>query len=81
MHRTPIAIWTLDSCDTAQALQETPQQVVDRIRSDGGGIVLLHDYDREAPKTNDFVIETVATLLREPMDGIRVVDPTHDTFR
>lgn len=55
--------------------------MVDRIRSDGGGIVLLHDYDREAPKINDFVIETVATLLRETMDGIRVVDPTHDTFR
>ncbi len=55
--------------------------MVDRIRSDCDGIVLLHDYDREDPKINDFVIETVATLLRETMDGIRVVDPTRDTFR
>lgn len=81
MHRTPIAVWTLDSGDTAQELQETPQQVVDRIRGEGGGIVLLHDYDRDDSRVNDFVIETVEALLREPMDGIRVVSPTHDTFR
>jgi len=81
VHRTPIAIWTLDSGDTAPTLEQTPQQVVDRIREDGGGIVLLHDYDREDPAVNDFVIETVTTLMREPGSGIRVADPTTESFQ
>lgn len=80
-HRTPIAIWTLDSGDTAPTLQETPQSVVDRIRADGGGIVLLHDYDREDPAVNDFVIETVEALLQGPASGPRVVAPSAASFR
>lgn len=81
VHRTPIAMWTIDSGDTAPTLTQTPQQVVDQIRAAGGGIVLLHDYDREDQAVNDFVIETVTALMQEPDSGIRVGEPTAESFQ
>jgi peptidoglycan-N-acetylglucosamine deacetylase len=57
----PVWWWTIDSGDTHQALP-TANQVADRLREDGGGIVLMHDLDRAQPR-NNFVLELTATLL------------------
>jgi peptidoglycan-N-acetylglucosamine deacetylase len=57
----PVWWWTIDSGDTHQALP-TANQVADRLRREGGGIVLMHDLDRAQPR-NSFVLELTATLL------------------
>jgi peptidoglycan-N-acetylglucosamine deacetylase len=57
----PVWWWTIDSGDTHQA-SPTANQVADRLRRDGGGIVLMHDLDRTQPR-NNFVLELTATLL------------------
>jgi len=38
--------WTIDSCDTKPLLPE-PGSIVERIERNGGGVVLLHDHDRQ----------------------------------
>ena len=53
--------WTIDSGDTHSVLP-VPAQVVDRVKREGGGIVLMHDLDRTQPR-NNFVIQTTAALL------------------
>jgi peptidoglycan/xylan/chitin deacetylase (PgdA/CDA1 family) len=57
----PVWWWTIDSGDTQEVLPSAGQ-VADRLRSEGGGIVLMHDLDRTQPR-NDFVLETTAALL------------------
>lgn len=57
----PVWWWTLDSGDTHDVLP-SPGQVADRLRRDGGGIVLMHDLDRTQPR-NEFVLELTAALL------------------
>jgi peptidoglycan-N-acetylglucosamine deacetylase len=80
LHRTPIAVWTIDSKDTWAKPPESPEEVVAQIRSEGGGILLLHDYDRQDQNVNDFVIRVVAALFRDPMPGVAVASPTVRTF-
>jgi peptidoglycan/xylan/chitin deacetylase (PgdA/CDA1 family) len=57
----PVWWWTVDSGDTRDVLP-TPSQVADRVRREGGGIVLMHDLDRTQNR-NDFVLELTAALL------------------
>jgi len=57
----PVWWWTIDSGDTQDALPSTGQ-VADRLRIEGGGIVLMHDLDRTQPR-NEFVLELTAKLL------------------
>jgi len=53
--------WTIDSGDTNDVLPST-SQVVERLRQEGGGIVLMHDLDRTQPR-NHFVLELTVALL------------------
>jgi peptidoglycan-N-acetylglucosamine deacetylase len=57
----PIAFWTIDSGDT-WATPPQPQAVADRVARDGGGVVLLHDFDRGAERER-FVLRTTELLL------------------
>jgi peptidoglycan-N-acetylglucosamine deacetylase len=57
----PVWWWTIDSEDTREVLPSA-SQVADRLRSEGGGIVLMHDLDRTQPR-NDYVLEVTAALL------------------
>jgi peptidoglycan/xylan/chitin deacetylase (PgdA/CDA1 family) len=57
----PVWWWTIDSGDTHGVLP-SPSQVADRLRQEGGGIVLMHDLDRTKQR-NDFVLEVTSTLL------------------
>ena len=53
--------WTIDSGDTHTTLPSA-SQIADRLRREGGGIVLMHDLDRTQPR-NDFVLELTSTLI------------------
>jgi peptidoglycan/xylan/chitin deacetylase (PgdA/CDA1 family) len=72
----PVWWWTIDSGDTHADLPAA-SQVADRLRSDGGGIVLMHDLDRTQPR-NQFVLEATAALLdvaeRESLQIMRLRD-------
>jgi peptidoglycan-N-acetylglucosamine deacetylase len=57
----PVWWWTIDSGDTHHA-PPTANEVADRLRREGGGIVLMHDLDRTQAR-NNFVLELTATLL------------------
>jgi len=57
----PVWWWTIDSGDTHNVLPSA-DQVTNRLRREGGGIVLMHDLDRAQPR-NDFVLELTAALL------------------
>lgn len=81
LHRTPIAVWTIDSKDTWAQLPDSAEQAAERVRIEGGGIVLLHDYDREDSTVNDFVIEVIESLAAKPAPGGKIASPTAATFR
>ncbi len=57
----PVWWWTIDSGDTHATLPSA-SHIADRLRREGGGIVLMHDLDRTQPR-NDFVLELTATLI------------------
>jgi peptidoglycan/xylan/chitin deacetylase (PgdA/CDA1 family) len=68
--------WTIDSHDTHAALP-TVGQIADRLRNDGGGIVLMHDLNRTRER-NDFVLELTATLLDVARQESIEVKPLRD---
>lgn len=55
--------WTIDSTDT----WETPcgvGRIIDQVRSEGGGVILLHDMDRPGqPGREEFVLDVTRALL------------------
>lgn len=63
LHGCRNAWWTIDSTDTwATPLAE--EAVVDRIRQDGGGVLLLHDHDRSAfPGRAEYVLGLTRSVL------------------
>jgi len=71
-----IVKWTVDSGDTWLTLPRV-EDVVERVRRDGGGVVLLHDFDRESKDSKqraDFVITaTIALLESAAREGWRIM--------
>jgi peptidoglycan/xylan/chitin deacetylase (PgdA/CDA1 family) len=57
----PVWWWTIDSGDTDHVLPN-PRQVAEKLRREGGGIVLMHDLDRTQER-NRYVLELTASLL------------------
>jgi peptidoglycan/xylan/chitin deacetylase (PgdA/CDA1 family) len=67
----PIAWWTVDSGDTWSSLPD-PQSIADKVARAGGGVVLLHDFDR-APDRQQYVLRTTGLLLSTARrEGLRV---------
>lgn len=62
--RAPVAWWTADSGD---ALLATPDAaaVLEAVERAGGGVVLMHDFDRDPPEPERerFVLDVTAALL------------------
>ncbi len=58
----PVAWWTFDSGDTFRVLPRV-DDVVGAVRRAGGGIVLMHDFDR-APERQTFVLSATERLLK-----------------
>jgi len=56
------AWWTIDSGDTWATLPPE-ESVVDRVRRRGGGVVLMHDFDRSSERVR-FVCELTDSLVR-----------------
>jgi len=55
--------WTLDSCDSREVLPEL-DLVLERVEREQGGVVLMHDYLREATSPGArFTLELTARLL------------------
>lgn len=55
--------WTIDSTDTWQK-PRTVEDVLDQVRTEGGGVVLMHDLDRPArPEHEKFVLDLTRGLL------------------
>jgi len=63
--RAAFAWWTVNSGDT-HAVLPAPESVVEQVRRDGGGVVLMHDFDRD-PATravrHAHVLRTTELLL------------------
>lgn len=72
-----IVLWTHDSGDTADGELPRAEQVVEAVVRDGGGVVLMHDFDREgiaAGQRADYVIEVTEGLLAAArQSGLRVM--------
>jgi peptidoglycan/xylan/chitin deacetylase (PgdA/CDA1 family) len=62
--RVPICLWTHDSGDT-HAVQPRADTVIDAVVADGGGVVLMHDFDRDPPEPErvDRILELTAGLV------------------
>jgi peptidoglycan-N-acetylglucosamine deacetylase len=58
----PIAFWTIDSGDTWATLPD-PQSIANRVAREGGGVVLLHDFDRSANRQR-YVLRSTELLLK-----------------
>ncbi|MCA9278742.1 MAG: polysaccharide deacetylase family protein [Phycisphaeraceae bacterium] len=58
--------WTIDSGDTEKTLGD-PAQVVQRVRSEHGGVVLMHDFDRshrdDAEQRRNYVLHMTRDLI------------------
>jgi peptidoglycan/xylan/chitin deacetylase (PgdA/CDA1 family) len=74
-----IVLWTHDSHDTTHGDLPPPSQTIDAVVRDRGGVVLLHDFDRERdPAYNaaraDYVLEVTEGLLKAARrEGLRVL--------
>jgi peptidoglycan-N-acetylglucosamine deacetylase len=75
-YESPIAWWTIDSGDTSAALPAS-EVLEKRIKQAGGGVVLMHDFDREGDSRDSrraFVLETTARAFDvADATGLRVV--------
>lgn len=75
----PVVKWTHDSHDTTHGELPRPGVVIDAVIRDRGGIVLLHDFDRERdPAYNaaraEYVLEVTEGLLgAAKREGLRVM--------
>lgn len=60
--RWTIATWTHVSGDTHPTLPD-PKTVVAEVEASGGGVVLMHDMDRDDPARAAFVLDTTRGLI------------------
>jgi len=73
-----IVWWTHDSCDTcAGALPEVDAVVDGIVKDGGGGVVLLHDFDRQgggSSPRHEFVLSVTRRLIeRAAASGLRIL--------
>ncbi len=71
--RTPVAMWTHDGFDTRLGVDKTPAALAESLRRDGGGVVLLHDFDRSLPNAGQQVLAKLDAVLRLQDEGFRFV--------
>ncbi len=64
--RAPLCWWTHDSGDTHATLPD-PERVAHDVVAAGGGVVLLHDFDRwpAQPDRERFVLDVTAAVVRD----------------
>lgn len=70
-HGTPVAMWTHDSYDTRHGVELPDDELVESLRASGGGVVLLHDFDRSVPHADKKVLAKLDAVLRLRDEGFR----------
>jgi peptidoglycan-N-acetylglucosamine deacetylase len=70
--KAPVWWWTVDSGDTNSVLPQ-PASIVDAVRKNGGGIVLMHDLERTPQRTQYVLDLTTALLDVAKQESLRVV--------
>ncbi|MFY9344054.1 MAG: polysaccharide deacetylase family protein [Planctomycetota bacterium] len=70
---TPIVLWTHDSFDTRLGVDKTPAELAAELRADGGGVVLLHDFDRSLANARQAVLAKLDAVLALRDEGFRFV--------
>jgi hypothetical protein len=79
LKRAPIVWWTVDSGDTHKEIPGVGD-VAERVRRDGGGIVLMHDLNRTRAR-NEFVIDATSALLDlAERDGLQII-PVEELYQ
>jgi peptidoglycan/xylan/chitin deacetylase (PgdA/CDA1 family) len=58
-----LAWWTIDSTDT-WANPLPVEKIVERVKSEGGGVILMHDHDRKDASAHDYVINLTLRLIQ-----------------
>ncbi len=66
--KVPIVYWTIDSLDTWAIDKRDVNHAAERIRSDGGGIILFHDFDRTTNQTDDYVLDSLKAVIKAGQD-------------
>jgi peptidoglycan-N-acetylglucosamine deacetylase len=62
-----LAWWTIDSTDTCT--NRLPiEKTVDRVKNEGGGVILMHDHDRKDASEHDYVINLTLSLIQLARD-------------
>ncbi len=68
---TPIVLWTIDGYDTRLGVDKSPNELAEEVRVAGGGVLLLHDFDRSLPNAREQVVAKLDAVLRLRDDGFR----------
>lgn len=71
--RTPIAMWTHDGSDTRPDVCLSPEGLAWSLRAAGGGVVLLHDFDRSTREPEADVLAKLDAVLALRSEGFRFV--------
>lgn len=71
--RTPVVSWTHDSFDTRSGADKTPSELAAELRQAGGGVVLLHDFDRTIENGREQVLAKLDAVLALRAEGFRFV--------
>ena len=61
--RQKLAWWTIDSTDTWTNPLPV-EKIVGRVKSEGGGVILMHDHDRKDAHAHDYVINLTLRLIQ-----------------
>ena len=67
LNRVSLGWWTHDSGDTRAELPASPDAVASRLVEGGGGVLLMHDFDRQgddATERESFVLETTRAVIK-----------------
>jgi len=73
LRRTPIACWTHDGFDTRLWVDVPPALTARALRDSGGGVMLLHDFDRTIPNPTARVLARLDAILALRHEGFRFV--------
>ena len=70
---TPLVMWTHDGYDARLGVDKSPDELADELRGSGGGVVLLHDFDRSLANASQQVLAKLDAVLALRKEGFRFV--------
>lgn len=61
--RVPICYWSIVSGDTCSSDKSSVDFAAKKVAEKGGGVVLMHDFDRSSNSTDEFVIDSLKRTI------------------